>query len=156
MAYNTNFIRGYPITLPNIPRSKKNELAPRLKGRGYLIHYQHHSLVMSKKKFAFFSACNINGKDWKNLDRKGVFKKDQRAVSPDYQYGNELYNAIKSSGLRPNDFEQGHLTSFQEVLWGKTAAARRKAANIRPALQKLSFGILTRFNLQSFLRLADL
>jgi endonuclease G, mitochondrial len=116
--------------LPKISPARKNEIAPLRSGKGYIINYFHHSVVMNKKrKFAFFSASNINGKEWKNINRKGVFKKDQRAVSANYQFGNELYNAIKATGLRPNDFEQGHLSSFQEVLWGKTAAQRRKAAD---------------------------
>jgi endonuclease G len=61
--------------------------------------------------------------------RKGNFKKDKKAISAEYQFGNELYNAIKAKGPRPNDFEQGHLTSFQEVIWGKTPAERKKAAD---------------------------
>jgi len=129
MAYNSHFIKGKPVALPRIPASKKKETAPLLSGRGFIINYYRHSVVLSsKRKFALFSACNISGTEWKNIPRKGNFKKDTR-VSGNYQFGDELYNAIRASGLRPNDFEQGHLTSYQQVLWGKTDAQRRKAAN---------------------------
>jgi len=130
MAYNANFIDGKPVPLPKIPAARKKDIALLLSGKGYIINYQHHSVVINKtRKFAFFSASNINGKEWQAIIRKGIFKKDLRAIPAKYQFGNELYNAIKASGLRPNDFEEGHLTSFQEVLWGQTAAEKRKAAN---------------------------
>lgn len=120
MAYDVHFITGYPIALPRVPANKQDEIAPLLNGKGYIIDYLHHSVVMNKKrKFAFFTASNISGKDWKNMERKGSFKKDTRSISASYQFGNELYDAIKANGIRHNDFEQGHLTSFQEVIWGK-------------------------------------
>lgn len=130
MAYNVNFIRGLPIQLPRVAKNKKNEIAPLLNGKGFIINYLHHSIVMNKKrKFAFFTASNISGKEWKNMNRKGNFKKDKKAISTAHQFGNELYNAIKAKGMRPNDFEQGHLTSFQEVIWGITPEERKKAAD---------------------------
>ncbi|MEO5685694.1 MAG: DNA/RNA non-specific endonuclease [Chitinophagaceae bacterium] len=128
MAYNAHFISGLPVTLPRIAPKKKKEIAPLLNGKGHIIEYLHHCVVMNKiRKFAFFTACNISGRDWMNLERKGNFKKEP-AISADHQFGNELYNAIKATGGRPNDFEQGHLTAFQEVIWGTTVDERKKAA----------------------------
>ncbi|GAC1456608.1 MAG: hypothetical protein NVSMB7_17780 [Chitinophagaceae bacterium] len=73
MAYNVNFISGKPVALPKVPVAKRKEMAPLLKGKGHIINYRHHSVIMNKKrKFAFFSA-------W------GIFKKDKRAVSASYQ-----------------------------------------------------------------------
>ena len=90
MAYNVNFISGNPVTLPVIPPEKKKEIAPLINGKGYLINYAHHSVVLNKKrKLAFFAASNINGKEWKNINRKGIFKKDVRAVLAKYN-GEEL------------------------------------------------------------------
>lgn len=130
MAYNVNFITGLPVTLPRVAGNRRKEVAPLRNGKGFVVNYLHHSLVMNKiRKFAFFSASNISGKEWKNMDRKGSFKKDTKAIAADHQFGNELYNAIKANGFRPNDFEQGHLTSFQEVIWGKTPEERKKAAD---------------------------
>jgi endonuclease G, mitochondrial len=129
MAYQVDFITGKPVTLPGITGLLTTQVAPLLNGNGHVIDYLHHSVVLNKKrKFAFYAASNIDGKTWKAIDRKGDFKKDETAVSADYQLGQELYDAIKAKGLRPNDFEQGHLTSFQEVLWGNDAQ-RKKAAD---------------------------
>src|SRR3954468_15068305 len=120
MAYNPDFIAGQHVSLPRIPTSKKKDIAALLNGKGFLIDYSRHSVaVNSKRKFAFFSACNINGAEWKSLPRKGGFRKDH-AIDASHQLGDELYNAIQAAGLRPNDFEQGHLTAYQQVLWGKT------------------------------------
>lgn len=128
MPYDKNFIEGNPVDLPRIIGALKNKIAPLLHADGHVIDYAHHSVAMNKvRKFAFYAASNINGKSWKAIDRQGSFKKDETAISPEHQLGTELYEAIKAKGLRPNDFEQGHLTSFQEVLWG-TPAERKKAA----------------------------
>ncbi|MEO8769967.1 MAG: DNA/RNA non-specific endonuclease [Ferruginibacter sp.] len=129
MPYIKEFITGNTITLPAIEGDLKNKIAPLLSGNGHVIDYAHHSVVLNKqRKLAFYSASNIDGKTWKAIDRSGDFVKDDKLVSPDFQLGKELYDAIKAKGTRPNDFEQGHLTSFQEVLWGK-AAESKKAAN---------------------------
>src|SRR5678816_1980862 len=109
MPYNKDFIPGKTVELPTIPSPLRNDIAPLLNGTGHVIDYAHHSVVLNKKrKFAFYSASNIDGKSWKAIIRKGDFAKDQTAVSPDHQLGQELYDAIKAKGLRPNDFEQGH------------------------------------------------
>lgn len=129
MSYNENFIPGFTVHLPRVPAGKTHEIAPLLNGRGHVIDYSHHSVVMNKtRKFAFYAASNISGSNWKNIPRKGSFKKDVKAIAADHQLGSELYNTIRAKGLRPNDFEQGHLASFEEVLWGKTADEIKKAA----------------------------
>jgi len=128
MPYDKNFITGKPVELPIIRGRLKDKIAPLISGNGYIIDYAHHSVAMNKqRKFAFFAASNINGQSWEAIERKGSFKKDEKAILPNYQLGKELYDAIRAKGLSPNDFEQGHLTTFQEVLWG-TAAERKKAA----------------------------
>lgn len=129
MAYNINFIPGMPVTLPRVPSGRKKDIAELLSGQGALIDYAHHAVLMNKTRgFAFFSASNIDGSTWKSITRKGSFLKDT-AIAPNEQWGDELYNAIKADHLRPNDFEQGHLTAYQQVLWGASDDERRKAAN---------------------------
>jgi endonuclease G len=128
MGYDKNFITGKPVELPLIKGKLKSKIAPLLNGNGHIIDYAHHSVVINKeRKFAFYAASNINGQSWEAIERKGIFKKDEKAILPKYQLGKELYDAIRGNGFSPNDFEQGHLASFQEVLWG-TAAERKKAA----------------------------
>lgn len=85
--------------------------------------------MCKSRKLAFFAASNINGRSWKHIVRHGGFRKDTRLIPASTQLGNELYHAIRSKGLRPNDFEQGHLASFEEVLWGRNDQERKKAAS---------------------------
>jgi len=148
MPYNPNFIPGYSIPLPGIIKTRQKEIATLKNQGGQFLNYQHHSVVMNKKrKFAFYSASNISGDDWKNIARKGTFKKDS-SIDASWQTGNELYSAIKAKDGQPNDFEQGHLTSFQEVTWGKSAAERQHAAadtfyftNCVPQHERLNVGL---------------
>jgi endonuclease G, mitochondrial len=111
MPYNPNFISGHRIALPEIVGSNAFPGSP--------LHYHHHSVVMNpNRKFAFYSASNIDGSSWKPIDRKGGFRKDSN-LEPEFQLGTELYESINGGGDRENDFDEGHLTSFQEVLWGE-------------------------------------
>jgi len=94
-----------------------------------VIDYLRHSVVMNKRRrLAFYSASNIDGNQWKKIDRSGDFKKHDAVIDPKFQLGRELYDAISGTASRPNDFEQGHLTSFQEVLWGFDDEERKQAA----------------------------
>ena len=123
MPYNPSFIKGHTVPLPII--SDRGLIAP-LKAGGTQLEYLHHSVVMNKKRrFAFYAASNIEGNTWKPVERKGSFRKDDR-MEEKFQFGDELYNAI-SGGGRPNDFDEGHLTSYQEVLWGKEKEQREIA-----------------------------
>ena len=115
MPYQPSFIPGHTVRLPQIPGELPVALMPNGK---HVLDYHHHSVVMnSRRKFAFFSASNIDGNTWDPIDRSGDFIKDDRM--PEFQWGDELYAAIGGRG-RKNDFDEGHLTSFQEVLWGDT------------------------------------
>src|SRR5687767_14324809 len=111
MPYNPNFIAGYHIPLPTISAS--------LSVPGSPLHYHHHSIVMNiDRRLAYFSASNIDGQSWQPIERTGSFRKDEK-LEPQYQLGDELYSSINGGKGRKNDFDEGHLTSFQEVLWGK-------------------------------------
>ncbi|HEV7782850.1 MAG TPA: DNA/RNA non-specific endonuclease [Chitinophagaceae bacterium] len=116
MPYNPSFIQGHTIPLPEV--SNTDLLAPLRNDNGTVLNYHHHSVVMNKKRrFAFYSASNIDGETWEPIERSGKFLKDDN-MDHKYQLGDELYDAIGGGG-RKNDFDEGHLTSFQEVLWGK-------------------------------------
>ncbi len=129
MPFDKHFIPGKKVELPAVAGKLKDQLAPLIDKSGHVIDYTHHSVVLNKKrKFAFYAASNIDGTSWKAVKRTGNFVKDERSVLPEYQLGNELYNAIRAKGNKPNDFEEGHLTSYQEVLWGQ-APEKKQAAN---------------------------
>ncbi|RYG29974.1 MAG: hypothetical protein EOO01_37425, partial [Chitinophagaceae bacterium] len=79
-------------------------------------------------RFAYFSASNTDGESWQPIERKGGFRKDSN-LEAEYQLGEELYSSISGGQSRPNDFDEGHLTSFQEVLWGKENEQKRAGAD---------------------------
>jgi endonuclease G len=149
MPYKPDFIGGKIISFPVIADILQPEIALSIDGQTNVFDYTHHSLKMHKtRKFAFYSASNIDGNKWKAIVRKGSFKKDTKQLADSYQLGNELYNAIVANGLRPNDFEQGHLTSFQEVLWGDTEQEIKQAGadtffftNCVPQHERLNSGL---------------
>ena len=127
MPYKSDFIEGFTIELPSI--LQQQDVAPLLTGHGHMINYHHHSVAMNKKrKQAFFSASNIDGSSWQPIERAGDFIKDTANLDAAFQLGDELYKAIAAGRGRKNDFDEGHLTSFQEVLWGNETD-RQKAGN---------------------------
>ncbi|ULQ51778.1 DNA/RNA non-specific endonuclease [Flavihumibacter fluvii] len=128
MPYKDNFISGYTIPLPIV--GDESLLVPLRNGNGYVLDYHHHSVVMNRqRKMAFFTASNIDGESWQPIDRSGDFEKDTHQVDAGFQLGEELYAAISKTANKENDFDQGHLTSFQEVLWGETSEKQRAGAD---------------------------
>jgi endonuclease G, mitochondrial len=121
MPYNKEFIQGYRIPFPEIISTDNHPGDP--------IHYCHHSILMNAaRRFAHLSASNTDGNSWKPIDRSGSFRKDLQ-LDADFQYGEELYDAISGGNGKKNDFDEGHLTSFQEVLWGKKQESKRAGAD---------------------------
>ena len=119
-GYNTGFITGYKVPFPVLPNSLYRQTAKLLGKRGYKIPYAHHSVIMHKgRKLAILAASNIDGNTWLPIGREGRFIKDRIRVSEECQLGAELYNALSSNNnAGKNDFDQGHLISYQEILWG--------------------------------------
>lgn len=129
-GYDSNFITGYKVPFPILPGKLYRQTAKLTGKRGYKIPYSHHSIVMHKmRKLAIFAASNIDGISWMPISRKGRFVKDLINIGAEHQLGSEFYDAISGSKTTgKNDFDQGHLISFQEILWGseedKQAAAK--------------------------------
>jgi endonuclease G len=121
MPYKEKFIQGYHIPFPVV--------APADDRPGGLLDYCHHSIVMNEeRRFAYVSASNTDGLSWKPVERSGSFRKDEQ-INASSQFGEELYDAISGGGGKKNDFDEGHLTSFQEVLWGKKQESKRAGAD---------------------------
>jgi endonuclease G len=81
----------------------------------YVLDYIHYSVVMSKmRRFAYYTAVNIDGTSWRDNKRKDNWKKDNRIKE---QLGDELYSAKKS------DFDKGHLVRREDPEWGDSTVA---------------------------------
>lgn len=121
MPYNPTFISGVRIPLPDVTICQVSPASP--------LHYHHHSIVMNpERRLAYFSASNIDGRSWQPIERKGGFKKDIK-IEAAFQLGEELYDLIAGGNGKKNDFDEGHLTSFQEVLWGEESESQLAGAD---------------------------
>lgn len=113
-GYETNFL-GITVDLPALSPQQISDAAPRLDGRGHLLEYVHFSVVMSmKRRLAFFTAVNIDGRKTKTIKRdRDVWYFDPR-IAREHQAGVELYER--------NDLDQGHLVRRNDPVWGRPAA----------------------------------
>lgn len=99
----------------------------RINGDKHVLAYHHYSLVMNRKRrFAWYSAANIDGKKRPKLPKRSGDKWniDQRIDSPDapqFQYGEKLYSADKT--------DRGHLTRYLDVAWGTKDEALKALAD---------------------------
>jgi len=99
----------------------------RVNDEKYVLAYHHYSLAMNRKRrFAWYSAANIDGKKRPALPkRKGdKWHIDPRIDSPDahrFQCGEDLYSAKKT--------DRGHLTRYLDVAWGTKDDALKALAD---------------------------
>lgn len=90
-----------------------------------VLRYQHFSVVLNaaeNRKMAFYTAVNIDGSRWTNLDRgNDVWFYDGR-LPEELQNGDELY------GNEPvpskNYFDRGHLVRRLDPVWGSIREAK--------------------------------
>lgn len=108
------------VPLPALNTAQRAILAP-VKGKSDgILRYTHFSIAMNKqRRFAFFTACNIDGSTSANIRRENdTWLLDPR-IDSSHQIGNELY--------ANNDLDRGHLVRRLDPVWGATAAERQLA-----------------------------
>jgi endonuclease G len=124
------FLRGYnekflniPVPLPTLNDSQHKDVAA-VKGRNdNVADYINYSVVLSaSRRFPYFTASNIDGRQFQKAPRKDNWRKDER-IAENNQWGPELYKASHS------DFDKGHMTKREDVQWGETIAIASKAAD---------------------------
>lgn len=119
-SYQENFITGFPVPLPKITKSTSQIVRLIDSDDASIIEYPHYCCVMHKtRKLAFYSACNIDGDSIDDVTRSGDFKPDARIDSA-FQTGNEFYEG------RGGVFDKGHLTKYEDVMWGTSNPAELK------------------------------
>jgi len=126
-GYNSIFFSNKKLALPKLTPAQKRQRAPlKSNAKAFELTYTHFSVVQNKKrKFAFYSATNIDGKTWEaKVDDRDDFEIDVR-VSASHQTGNELYDFYKSKTA--NDFDRGHITKFQDPQWGDDSTIEQAA-----------------------------
>ena len=99
----------------------------RIDGNKYVLAYHHYSLVMnSKRRFAWYSAANIDGKRRPALperkdDKWSIDPRIDDPEAPQFQCGEDLYATAKT--------DRGHLTRYLDVAWGTKAEALNALAD---------------------------
>lgn len=77
------------------------------------LKYHHYSVVMNgKRRLAFFTAVNIDGKKARDIAREADKWFFDPRISRQEQIGNELYAS--------NPFDRGHLVRRLDPAWGRT------------------------------------
>ena len=139
-GYNRNFLSGHQVPLPGLNAAQQAIAARRLNAQPgqdpFELKYQHFSVVMNaKRRMAFFTAANIDGATWINIDRDtGEPREEAEAaevwfddprIAPEAQTNQSLYDNQRPRRV----FDRGHLTRRQDPAWGTPARARRANAD---------------------------
>jgi endonuclease G len=135
-GYDADFIPGLhvPMPQPNADLTKQiGGLSGNVPNAGSgLLIYEHFSLIMNKsKRVAMFTATNIDGETYLNVDRgtgevKGAegdtwFKEPR--ISASFYLGQDFYSSWS------HIFDRGHLTRRSDPTWGTPAEAERANAD---------------------------
>ncbi len=132
IGYNPRFLgrkNVLKVPLPSIPEEKQSLITPVKDDKQGILKYPNYSVILNaERKFPFFTASNIHGKQFRQISRKDLFKggndrwlKDRR-IKYSQQWGSELYSARKS------DFDKGHLVKREDVQWGRSNRAAKEGA----------------------------
>ncbi len=113
VGYVENFLGdNHKIKLPVLSASQKKDVVT-FDGGNTKLDYIHYSVVMCKsRRFAYFTAVNIDGSQWQDNPRIDGWKNDTR-IKADEQWGSSLYTAKKSN------FDKGHLVRREDPEWGE-------------------------------------
>lgn len=111
------------VSHPILGQRFSNDVAPVIGRDDGMLNYIHYSLKLSKsRKFAIYTATNIDGGLFRSAICPTSWSKDKRAK--EFQHGYELYKADKS------DFDRGHMAKREDVQWGSSLAVAQEAVNI--------------------------
>jgi endonuclease G len=126
-GYDQGFL-PIAVPLPELSAAARRHGTPaKVAGAGDdVLRYLHFSVVLNaspKRKLAFFTAVNIDGTRWTNLDRgTDAWFYDPR-VPEELQNGDELYG--NEPGPNKNYFDRGHLVRRLDPVWGDVAEAQQ-------------------------------
>lgn len=117
-GYDPNFL-GQELPLPKLSPRLMKQAAPLLADpTKNELKYTNFSVVQhAQRAMPMMTAVNIDGGEYKELERKGSWVFDGR-IAREHQMGNEAY--------KKNDFDRGHLVRRKDAQWGSEAA---KASN---------------------------
>jgi len=119
-GYQTNFLDGFTIPLPEVQASRKREMVTERHGRPLVLDYHHFSLAMNRKWILqMWSAVNVDYSPQVRWDLgRHDFGSDKwihdPRISEALQIDNEeLYKPAKK-------FDRGHVVRRDDNVWGVT------------------------------------
>lgn len=136
-GYSPDFIAGTVIPLPAPNATLARQVAPLLPGNADAdageLKYEHFSLKLNKRKrMAIFSATNIDGKTYLEVDR-GTGQVREGAEGDkwflDPRVDAAFYLTQPFYGDWSDYFDRGHLTRRTDPTWGDETTAERANAD---------------------------
>jgi endonuclease G len=136
-GYDPEFIPGITVALPEPGPELAKQIGTLRAGEGNpdrgVLAYEHFSLVMNRsKRVAMFTATNIDGETYLNVDRRSgqvknaaegeTWFNDPR-ISASFYIGQAFYSNWSQY------FDHGHLTRRSDPTWGTPAEAARANAD---------------------------
>jgi endonuclease G len=152
LSYLDDFFKTHSVATPTIHASEIEKFtAAGWKVSDFYLPYQNYSVLQNPfRKFPYYSAVNVDGKNFHKLKRDSIFEGSERwskddRIPAEAQWGSALYGAQK------NDFDRGHMAKREDVQWGNDEEAARIAArstfyytNAIPQVSKLNRGVWKR------------
>ncbi|CCJ06817.1 DNA/RNA non-specific endonuclease [Methylocystis sp. SC2] len=136
-GYQEDFIPGHVTPAPRITGPLAEQVAPLRAGEPHasegVLRYEHFSIVINKaKRIAFFTATNIDGATYLNVDRKtgqvaSTAEGDRWFKDPRISNGFVLDQSFYSDWS--DYFDRGHLTRRSDPTWGDASSAERANAD---------------------------
>jgi endonuclease G len=133
-GYSPTFL-GLRVDLPKIP-SGRHIASLKNPGRNQppgLLRYEHFSVVVdADRKFAFYTATNIDGDSYVSISRDTGMPADGAEGETwyvDQRMDNEHLVRAEFYGNNSNVFDKGHLTRRNDPTWGSDAQAIRANAD---------------------------
>jgi endonuclease G len=139
-GYNPEFLPGHRLELPRLSNAQRTRAARNLRARpgddALELKYEHFSVVVNgDRRMAFFTATNIDGSRWVDVDRDSGAPRelaeraeewfDEPRIAEDAQTEQGLYDDQRPRRV----FDRGHLVRRQDPTWGTDAQAVRANAD---------------------------
>lgn len=128
VGYVPDFVAATTIDLPRLtPAALAHGEPVKVAGAADdILRYLHFSVALNgdeNRKLAFFTAVNIDGSRWTNLDRGNDLWWYDGRIPEEAQNGDELYG--NEPGPRKNYFDRGHLVRRLDPVWGGIREAKQ-------------------------------
>jgi endonuclease G, mitochondrial len=119
-GYDPDFL-GVTVPLPALTERARRfgDPAPVAGTDDHVLRYTHFSVVLNAgRRLAFYTAVNIDGSRWLNLERgDDVWYYDPR-LPLEVQIGDELYGNEPGGPAGKGWFDRGHLVRRLDPVWG--------------------------------------